>query len=171
MSLSHFCWWASPLKRVIQKTVNGRSLGENALLMGSEEDGQNWLTKIRQLKAGKTMTVLVSLNFCCDSWMMGWESGVKNMKAWLHAALVRSAGVMMREIFSWQTRVPFVPNEHRLNATAYPSIVADRAHPFMTAVYPPYGGCFQQENAVSQSANHIKLVSWTRLYSDPLHSH
>ncbi len=39
-------------------------------------------------------------------------------------------------IFSWYTLGPLVPIEHRLNATAYPSIVADHVHPFMTTVYP-----------------------------------
>ncbi len=31
---------------------------------------------------------------------------------------------------------PLVPIEHRLNATAYLSIVADHVHPFVTIVYP-----------------------------------
>ncbi len=38
-------------------------------------------------------------------------------------------------IFSWHTLVPLLPIEHRLNATAYRSIVADHVHPFMTTVY------------------------------------
>ncbi len=33
-----------------------------------------------------------------------------------------------------------VPNEHRLNVTAYLSIVADHVHPFMTTVYPSSDG-------------------------------
>ncbi len=39
-------------------------------------------------------------------------------------------------IFSWHTLGRLVPIEHRLNATAYLSIVADHVHPFMTTVYP-----------------------------------
>ncbi len=44
-------------------------------------------------------------------------------------------GVMVWGIFSWYTLGPLVPIEHRLNTTAYLSIVADHVHPFMTAVY------------------------------------
>ncbi len=44
-------------------------------------------------------------------------------------------GVMVWGIFSWHTLSPLVPIEHRLNATAYLSIVADHVHPFMTTVY------------------------------------
>ncbi len=47
-------------------------------------------------------------------------------------------GVMVWGIFSWHTFGPLVPIEHRLNTTAYLSIVADHVivHPFMTTVYP-----------------------------------
>ncbi len=44
-------------------------------------------------------------------------------------------GVMVWGIFFWHTLYPLVPIEHRLNATAYLSIVADHVHPFMTTVY------------------------------------
>ncbi len=44
-------------------------------------------------------------------------------------------GVMVWGIFSWHTLGPLVPIEHRLNTTAYLSIVADHVHPFMTTVY------------------------------------
>ncbi len=45
-------------------------------------------------------------------------------------------GVMVWGIFSWHTLGRLVPIEHRLNATAYLSIVADHVLPFMTTVYP-----------------------------------
>ncbi len=45
-------------------------------------------------------------------------------------------GVMVRGVFSWHTLGPLVLTEHRLNATAYLSIVADHVHPFMTTVHP-----------------------------------
>ncbi len=35
---------------------------------------------------------------------------------------------------------PLSTIEHRLNATAYLSIVADHVHPFMTTVYPSSDG-------------------------------
>ncbi len=44
-------------------------------------------------------------------------------------------GVMVWGIFSWHKLDPLVLIEHRLNATAYLSIVADHVHPFMTTVY------------------------------------
>ncbi len=42
-----------------------------------------------------------------------------------------------------------------LNATAYPSIVADHVHPFITTVYPSYDGYFQQDNAPCHKAQII----------------
>ncbi len=54
-------------------------------------------------------------------------------------------GVMVWGVFSWHTLGPLVPIEHRSNATAYLSIVADHVHPFIT---------------MSQSSNHLSLVSW-----------
>ncbi len=44
-------------------------------------------------------------------------------------------GVMVCGIFSWHTLGFLVPIEHRLNATAYLSNVADHVHPFMNTVY------------------------------------
>ncbi len=35
----------------------------------------------------KTLPGLMSLDFCCDIQMGGFELGVKNMKAWIHPAL------------------------------------------------------------------------------------
>ncbi len=53
------------------------------------------------------------------------------------------SGVMVWGIFSWHTLGPLVPIEHRLNATAFLSNVADHVHPFMTS-----DGYFQQNNAL-----------------------
>ncbi len=69
-----------------------------------------------------------------------------------------------------------VPIEHRLNATAYLSIVADHVHPFMTTVYTSSDGYFQQDNAPCHKAqiisdwflehdNEFTLLKW------PPHSH
>ncbi len=44
-------------------------------------------------------------------------------------------GVMVWGIFSWHTLGSLVPNDYRLNATAYLIIVADHVHPFMTTVF------------------------------------
>ncbi len=63
--------------------------------------------------------------------------------------------LMVSGIISWHTLGPLVPIEHRLNASAYLSIVADHVHPFMTTVYPSSGGYFQQDNAPFHKAQII----------------
>uniref|UniRef100_A0AAY4BRU7 Uncharacterized protein n=1 Tax=Denticeps clupeoides TaxID=299321 RepID=A0AAY4BRU7_9TELE len=45
---------------------------------------------------------------------------------------VQAGGVMVWGTFSWHTLGPLVQIDHRCNATAYLSIVADHVHPFMT---------------------------------------
>ncbi len=62
---------------------------------------------------------------------------------------------MVWGIFSWHTLDPLVPIEHRLNATAYLSIVAYHVHPFMTTVYTSSDGYFQQDNAPCHKAQII----------------
>ena len=47
------------------------------------------------------------------------------------------------------------PIEHRLNATAYLSIVTDHIHPFMTTVYQSSDGYFQQDNVSCHKAQII----------------
>ncbi len=64
-------------------------------------------------------------------------------------------GVMVWGIFSWHTLGPLVPIEHRLNTTAYLSIVADHVHPFMTTVYTSSDDYFQQDNAPCHKAQII----------------
>uniref|UniRef100_A0A3P8VAQ1 Transposase Tc1-like domain-containing protein n=1 Tax=Cynoglossus semilaevis TaxID=244447 RepID=A0A3P8VAQ1_CYNSE len=64
-------------------------------------------------------------------------------------------GVMVWGIFSWHSLGPLVPIEHRCNATAYLSIVADHVHPFMTTMYPTSDGYFQQGNAPCHKAGII----------------
>ncbi len=51
-----------------------------------------------------------------------------------------SGDVMVWGIFSWHTLGLLVSIEHRLNTTAYLSIVADHVHPFMITVYPSSDG-------------------------------
>ncbi len=60
----------------------------------------------------------------------------------------------MGDIF-WHTLGPLVPIEHRLNATASLSIVADHVYPFMATVYPSSDGYFQQDNAPCHKAKII----------------
>jgi len=47
-----------------------------------------------------------------------------------------------RDVFLAHFR-PLVPIGHRLNATAYLSIVPDHVHPFMATMYPSSDGYFQ----------------------------
>jgi len=43
-----------------------------------------------------------------------------------------------------------VPIGHRLNATAYLSIVSDHIHPFLATMYPSSDGYFQQVHHVTK---------------------
>ncbi len=60
---------------------------------------------------------------------------------------VQGGGVML-----WEISI-----EHRLNTTAYLSIVADHVHPFMTTVYSSSDGYFQQDNAPCHKAQIISV--------------
>ncbi len=70
--------------------------------------------------------------------------------------MVQAGGgvVMVWGIFYWHTLGPFVPIEHRLNVTAYLSIVA-YVPPFITTVYSFSDGYFQQDNAPCHKAQII----------------
>ncbi len=72
------------------------------------------------------------------------------MKAWIILPCLNGSGWCWWcngvGIFSWHTLGLLVPIEHRLNATAYLSIVADHVHLFMTTVYHLLM-YFQQDNA------------------------
>ncbi len=79
---------------------------------------------------------------------------------------------MVWGIFSWRTLGPLVPIEHGLNTTAYPSIVADHVHPFMTTVFRSSDGYIQQDNAPCHKAqiisdwflecdNEFTLLKWS----------
>jgi len=78
-----------------------------------------------------------------------------------------AGGVMVWGIFAWHTLGPLVPTEHRLNATAYLSIVADHVHPFRTTVYPSSDGFFRVKSPLFTvySAFTMQIVS-KHLYSD-----
>jgi len=61
-------------------------------------------------------------------------------------------GVLVWGIFFF---AHFRPIWHRLNATAYLSIVSNHVHPFMATMYPSSDGYFQQENAPCHKARII----------------
>ncbi len=111
------------------------------------------------------------LEKCCLVWWVSvslllrhWDGRVRilrkeheSMDPSCLVSTVQAGGgdVMVWGIFSWHTLGPLVPIEHRLNATAYLSIVADNVHPFMTTVYPSSDGYFQQDNAPRHKAQII----------------
>ncbi len=73
-----------------------------------------------------------------------WRKEHESMDPSCLVSTVQASGVMVWGIFSWHTLGPLVPIEHRLNATAYLSIVADHVHPFMTTVYPSSDATFSR---------------------------
>ncbi len=86
-----------------------------------------------------------------------WHKEYESMDPSGLVSMVQAAGggVMVWGIFSWHTLGPLLPIEHRLNATAYLSIVADHVHPFMTTVYTSSDVYFQQDNTPCHKAQII----------------
>ncbi len=84
-------------------------------------------------------------------------------------------GVMVWGIFSCQTLGPLVPIEHRLNATAYLSIVYDHVHPFMTTVYhllmATSSRIMHHVTKIKPSQTGFLNLTMSSLYSNGLHSH
>ncbi len=110
---------------------------------------QNWT-----IEDWKMLPGLMSLDFCCDIQMIESEFGVKNKKAWIILPCLNSSGWWWW-FNGWGIFSSLVPTEHRLNATAYLSIIADHVHPFMTTVYTSSDGYFQQDNAPCHKAQII----------------
>ncbi len=84
-------------------------------------------------------------------------------------------GVMVCGIFSWHTLGSLVLIEHHLNATAYPSIVADHVHPFITTVYPSSDATssriMHHATKLKSSQTGFLNMKISSLYSNGLHSH
>ncbi len=115
----------------------------------------------------------MSLDFCCDIQMVG--SKLRKEHESMDPALA-VGGVMVWGIFSWHTLGPLVPIEpHRLNGTAYLSIVADHVHVFMSTVYP---FLMATSSRIMHHATKLKSpqtgflnMTMSSLYSNGLHSH
>ncbi len=73
-----------------------------------------------------------------------WRKEHESMDPSSLVSMVQAGGCcfMVWGIFSWHILGTLVPIKHRLNVTAYLSIVADHVHPFMTKVYPSSYGYF-----------------------------
>ncbi len=84
-------------------------------------------------------------------------------------------GVMVWRIFSWHILGPLVPIEHRLNATAYLSIVADHICPLMTTVYhllmTTSSRIMHHVTKLKSSQTGFLNMTMSSLYSNGLHSH
>ncbi len=105
-----------------------------------------------------------------------WRKEHESMDPSCLVSMVQAGGggVMVWGIFSWHTLGLLVLIEHRLNATAYLSIVVDHVHPFMTTVYPSSDVYFQQDNAPWHKAQIVTgflNMTMSSLYSNGLHSH
>ncbi len=120
----------------------------------------------------------MSLDFCWNIQMVGWELGVKNMKAWIILTCLNGSGCWwcngLGDIFLAHFG-PLVPIEHRLNATVYLSIVADHIHPFMTTVYSSSDATssriMHHVTKLKSSQTGFLNMTMSSLYSNGLHSH
>ncbi len=143
------------MQNTISEHTTRRTLKQMGYSSRRPKVHQNWT-----IEDWKTVAWSDESRFLLQHSDVGSEFGIKNMKAWIHPALSQrfrmdGNGVMMWGIFSWHTFSPLVPIEHRLNVTAYLSIVADHVHPFMTTVYTSSDGYFQQDNAPCHKAQII----------------
>ncbi len=107
-----------------------------------------------------------------------WHKEDESMdSSWLVSTVQAGGGggVMVWVMFSWHTLDPLVPIEHRLNTTAYLSIVADHVHPFMTTVYLSSDGFFSRTmhhvTKLKSSQTGFLNMTMSSLYSNDLHSH
>lgn len=84
----------------------------------------------------------MSLNFCCQIWIVGLENGVNDIKAccfWCNVCYVLCGG---------HTLGPLVASEDCLNVTAYLDIVAKHVHHFSITLYFSSDGCFSRRTTV-----------------------
>ncbi len=105
-----------------------------------------------------------------------WRKQHENMDPSCLVSTVQAAGgVRVWGIFSWHTLGPLVLIKHRLNATAYLSIVADHVHPFMTTVYPSSDATssriMHHVTKLKSSQTGFLNMTMISLYSNGLHSH
>ncbi len=105
------------------------------------------------------------------------EHEIMELSCLVSTVQAAGVGVMVWGIYSCNTLGRLVPIEHRLNSTAYLSIVADHVHPFMTTVYPSSDGYFQQDNTPYHKSqifsdwflehdNEFTLLKWPPQSSD-----
>ncbi len=95
---------------------------------------QNWIIEDWKYVAWSNESRFLLRNL--DGRVRIWHKEHESMDPSCLVSMVQAGGggVMVWRIFSWHTLGPLVPTEHRLNATAYLSIVADHVHPLMNTV-------------------------------------
>ncbi len=111
-----------------------------------------------------------------DGWVRIWRKEHESMDPFCLVSTVQAGGGgVMWDIFSWHTLGPLVPIEHRLNATAYLSIVVDHVHPFMTTVYhllmATSSRIMHHVTKLNSSQTGFLNMTVSSLYSNGLHSH
>ncbi len=104
---------------------------------------------------------------CLVSTVQAGGGGV--MVLWFYGYLVYGNNVMVLWIFSWHTLGPLVPIEHRLNTTAYLSIVADHVHPFM--LMATYSRIMHHVTKLKSSQTDFLNMTMSFFYLNGLHSH
>ncbi len=124
---------------------------------------QNWTIEV--LKTLRALKESQFLQRPSDGRVRIWHKEHESMDPSCFDSTVQAAGggVMVWGIFSRHTLGPLLPIEHRLNATAYLSIVADHVHPFMTTVY--------NVTQLKSSQTGFLNMTMSSLYSNGLHSH
>ncbi len=107
-----------------------------------------------------------------------WHKEHESMDPLCLVSMVQAGGggVMVWGIFSWHTLGPLVQIKHRLNATAYLSIVADHVHPFMTTVYSHLlmatsSRIMHNVTKLKSSQTGFLNMKMSSLYSNGLHNH
>ena len=100
-------------------------------------------------KIGKTLPVLMKLQFCCNIQIHGSEFAVNNIKACksIHPELSRVVVYLCGRDFFWHTLGLLETIENCFNAM----YCAAHVHPFMTSVYPSSNG-YQQDNTPCRKA-------------------
>ncbi len=133
---------------------------------------RKWRLQFAQAHQNWTIEDWKNVAWSDESWFLLRHSDVR-VRMWrkehksmdpsclLSTVQAGGGGVMVRVIFYWHTLGPLAPIEDRLKAIAYLSIVADHVHPFMTTVYHLLMATSSRIMHMSQSSNHLTLVSWT----------
>ncbi len=175
----------------MQNTISERTTHRTLKQMGYSSRRTHWVTllsaknrkrKLQFAHAQQNWTIedWKNVAWSDESWFLLrhsdgrvriWRKEHESMDPSCLVSTVQAGGVMVWDILSWHILGPLVPVEHRLNVTAYLSIVAYHVHLFTTTVYTSSDGYFQQDNAPCHKAqitsswflehdNEFTLLKW-----------